>query len=85
MLAALTILPALLAVLGHRVNALSLQRLFRRTSSFQRKERSIETSGAWYRISEMVMRHPIVVGLSVLAILVTLGLPFLRVSSRRQM
>jgi len=80
MLAALTILPALLAVLGHRVNALSLQRLFRRTSSFQRKERSIETSGAWYRISEMVMRHPIVVGLSVLAILVTLGLPFLRVS-----
>ena len=80
MLAALTILPALLAVLGHRINALSLRRLFRRTSSFQRKETSIETRGAWYRISEMVMRHPIVVGLSVLAILVTLGLPFLRVS-----
>jgi len=80
MLAALTILPALLAILGHRINTLSLQRLFRRTSSFQRKETSIETKGVWYRISETVMRHPIVVGLSVLAILVTLGLPFLRVS-----
>jgi trehalose monomycolate/heme transporter len=80
MLAALTILPALLAVLGHRVNALSLQRLFRRKSSFLRQERSVETRGVWYRISETVMRHPIVVGLSVLAILVTLGLPFLRVS-----
>jgi trehalose monomycolate/heme transporter len=80
MLAALTILPALLAILGHRINALSIRRLFRRTSSFQRKETSIETSSAWYRISETVMRHPIVVGLSVLAILVTLGLPFLRVS-----
>src|SRR6266487_6857730 len=33
MLAALTILPALLAVLGHRINALSIQRLFRRKSS----------------------------------------------------
>ncbi len=80
MLAALTILPALLALLGHRVNALSIQRLFRRKSSFQRQAASTETQGVWYRISEMVMRHPVVVGLSVLAILVTLGLPFLRVS-----
>ena len=38
MLAALTILPALLAVLGHRINALSIQRLFRRKSSFQRQD-----------------------------------------------
>jgi uncharacterized membrane protein YdfJ with MMPL/SSD domain len=80
MLAALTILPALLAVLGHRVNALSLQRLFRRRSSSQRYDMSIEKRGVWYRISEIVMQHPVVVGLSVLAILVTLGLPFLRVS-----
>jgi RND superfamily putative drug exporter len=80
MLAALTILPALLALLGHRVNALSLQRLLRRRSSPQRQETAIETRGIWYRISETVMRHPVVVGLSVLVILVTLGLPFLRVS-----
>ncbi|HEX9133009.1 MAG TPA: MMPL family transporter, partial [Ktedonobacteraceae bacterium] len=80
MLAALTILPALLAVLGHRVNALSIQRLLRRNSSSQRQVTSTETRGAWFRISEMVMRRPVVVGLAVLAILVTLGLPFLRVS-----
>jgi uncharacterized membrane protein YdfJ with MMPL/SSD domain len=80
MLAALTILPALLAVLGHRVNALSLQRLFRRKSSSQRQVSSTETQGAWYRIAEMVMRRPGVVGLAVLAILVVLGLPFWRVS-----
>jgi uncharacterized membrane protein YdfJ with MMPL/SSD domain len=80
LLAALTILPALLALLGHRVNALSIQRLFRRNTSSQRQAASTETRGAWYRISEMVMRRPVVVGLAVLAILVTLGLPFLRVS-----
>src|SRR5262249_23700927 len=33
MLAALTILPAILAVLGQRVNALSLQRVFRRSAA----------------------------------------------------
>src|SRR6266480_3677145 len=80
MLAALTILPALLAVLGHRINALSIQRLFRRKSSSQRQVSSNETQGAWYRIAEMVMRRPVVVGLAVLAILVTLGLPFWRVA-----
>ena len=80
MLAALTILPALLAVLGRRVNALSLQRLFRRRTSSQRYDAALETKGVWYRISETVMQHPVVVGLSVLAILVILGLPFLRVT-----
>ncbi len=80
MLAALTILPALLAVLGHRINALSIQRLFRRKSSSQRQVSSNETQGAWYRIAEMVMRRPVVVGLAVLAILVMLGLPFWRVA-----
>ncbi len=80
MLAALTILPALLAVLGRRVNALSLQRLFRRRSTSQQYDAALETKGVWYRISETVMQHPVVVGLSVLAILVILGLPFLRVT-----
>ncbi|MGZ3621846.1 MAG: MMPL family transporter [Ktedonobacteraceae bacterium] len=80
MLAALTILPALLAVLGRRVNALSLQRLFRRRASSQQYDAALEKKGVWYRISETVMQHPVVVGLSVLAILVILGLPFLRVT-----
>jgi uncharacterized membrane protein YdfJ with MMPL/SSD domain len=77
MVAALTILPALLAVLGRRVNALSLQRLFRRITPVGR---SAESRGAWYRLSGFVMRFPIPVALVALAILVTLGLPFLRAS-----
>ena len=80
MLAALTILPALLAVLGRRVNALSLPLPVRRRPSSQPYDTSLETKGVWYRISETVMQHPVVVGLSVLAILVILGLPFLRVT-----
>jgi RND superfamily putative drug exporter len=77
MLAALTILPALLAVLGRRVNALSLQRLVRRSSQ---SSQNYETRGAWYRLSQFVMRFPVPVALVALAILVTLGLPFLRAS-----
>jgi uncharacterized membrane protein YdfJ with MMPL/SSD domain len=53
MLAALTLLPALLAVLGPRVNALSLQRVFRRASIAGRTN---EARGAWYRLSQAVMQ-----------------------------
>ncbi len=77
MLAALTILPAILAVLGRRVNALSLQRLFRRRAA---APRTGEAHGAWYRLSHLVMRFPVPVALLVLAVLVTLGLPFLHAS-----
>ncbi|HEV2582067.1 MAG TPA: MMPL family transporter, partial [Ktedonobacteraceae bacterium] len=78
LIAALTILPAVLALLGRRINALSLQRLFRRRNTAQRG--NTETQGVWYRLSEMVMRQPIIVALVVLAMLVTLGLPFLHAS-----
>jgi RND superfamily putative drug exporter len=78
MLAALFILPAILGVLGGRVNALSLRRVFRRGagSSAVRSE----SRGAWYRLSSLVMRFPVPVALVVLAVLVTLGLPFLHAS-----
>jgi RND superfamily putative drug exporter len=78
LLAALTILPAALALLGKRVNALSIQRLFRRTSGNAKS--SSETHGAWYRLSQAVMRWPIPVALVVIAILVLLGTPFLHAS-----
>jgi uncharacterized membrane protein YdfJ with MMPL/SSD domain len=80
LVASLTLLPAVLALLGNRINALSLQRLLRR-NRVTRRERGIgESGGFWYRLSETVMRRPIIIALAVLAILVTLGLPFLRVS-----
>jgi|SRR5579859_98916 len=76
MLAALTILPAILALLGQRVNAISIQLLFRRI--FPRRTSSGgEARGVWYRLSQTVMRFPIPVGLAALGILLLLGSPFL--------
>lgn len=48
--AALTLLPAVLSVLGHRVNALSI-----------RRSRGAPGVSFWGRSAEFVMRHPIVV------------------------
>jgi RND superfamily putative drug exporter len=77
MLMALTILPALLALLGRRVNALSFRRFFRRSVSVSQQT---EHHGAWYRLSETVMRWPVPVALAVLALLLTLGWPFLHIT-----
>ena len=72
-LAALTVLPALLAVLGHRVNALRIRR------SVQRAPRD-ETSGAWYRLARSVMRRPLVYVTVITIALLALAAPFLRIS-----
>src|SRR6266700_1364063 len=73
MLAALTVLPALLAVLGRRVNALRIRR------SVHRPVRD-ETSGAWYRLAHSVMRRPAVYAAVIVIGLLALGAPFLRIS-----
>ncbi len=73
MLAALTVLPALLAVLGYRVNALRIRR------SVHRPARD-ETSGAWYRLAHSVMRRPAVYATVIVIGLLALGAPFLRIS-----
>jgi trehalose monomycolate/heme transporter len=72
-LAALTVLPALLAVLGHRVNALRIRR------SVQRPPKD-EASGAWYRLARSVMRRPLVYVTVITIGLLALGAPFLRIS-----
>ena len=75
MVASLTILPALLVVLGHRVNALSVRRFVRRGRP---EEARADHHGAWYRIAHSVMRRPVVyVALIVLALGI-MGSPFLR-------
>src|SRR5579864_6502569 len=73
MLAALTVLPALLAVLGHRVNALRIRR------SVQGPVRD-EASGAWYRLAHSVMRRPLAYVAVITIGLLALGAPFLRIS-----
>jgi putative drug exporter of the RND superfamily len=61
------VLPAVLMLLGHRVNALTLWR------------RSVTPpeEGIWHRIATLVMRRPIPVATVVIALLLVLGAPFL--------
>lgn len=72
-LAALTMLPAALSILGTRINAfpVRLPRL--------RKKSTTEHHGFWYRLSHSVMRYPVRIFVPVLLILISLGLPFLGV------
>lgn len=69
----LTVLPAVLTLLGARVNALSPRFLARRAD---RDVRPDET-GFWYRLSRFVMRRPIPVATFSALFLIVLGLPFL--------
>ncbi len=74
-LAALTLLPAVLAVLGTRVNAFRLLPLRRRDTPGG--EGAVELF--WGTLAEFVMRRPLLVAVPVLAFLLLLGSPFLRV------
>jgi RND superfamily putative drug exporter len=73
---ALTFLPALLGMLGPRVNSLSfggLIRRFRPTAALGRPRAS-----RWAGVAQAVMRRPFAVLIPVLALLFLLGSPFLR-------
>ncbi|GAA2094912.1 MMPL family transporter [Actinomadura alba] len=79
MLAALTVLPALLAVLGPRVNSLSASRLIRRRRGTGGRPAREEGQG-WYRLAQTVMRRPIVFTVATIALLLALGSPFLHIN-----
>ncbi len=93
-LAAITLLPAVLSIVGRRINALpvKLPNLFRRKTIASNGDKNVVTplvgaSGAptdlqhgfWYRLSHFVMRYPVRVFVPVLLLLLTFGLPFLGV------
>src|SRR3954447_14463348 len=69
---ALVVLPALLALLGPRVNALAPKRLQR---AADRDARATQ-SGGWYRLSRFVMQRPARVAVLSATLLIALGLPF---------
>lgn len=71
-LAALTLLPALLGVLGPRVNALAIPGLKRLTGNGMPQADRV---GGWHRLAMAVMRRPVPVILVVGAVLVALGWP----------
>jgi putative drug exporter of the RND superfamily len=64
-------LTALLATIGHRVNAVPIGR---------KRDRSADHEGMWHRVAMFVMRRPIPIAVSVTGVLVLLGSPFLRVN-----
>ena len=67
----LTFLPALLAILGPRVDFLRLP--------FVHPERTATGSGLWHRLATAVMAHPWRTLLPVVALLLVLGSPFLNI------
>ena len=69
---ALTVLPAMLALLGPRVNALAPKRLQR---AADRDARAAE-SGFWYRLSRAVVARPRTIALLSATALIALGVPF---------
>ncbi|GCF07890.1 MMPL family transporter [Dictyobacter arantiisoli] len=82
--AALTLLPALLGLLGLRVNAFPVRipRLGRHGFVFNAHavEGEIDPHhGFWYRLSHFVMRYPLWVFFPVLILLISFGIPFLSV------
>jgi RND superfamily putative drug exporter len=72
-LGALTLLPALLSVLGPRIDALAIGPLAASA------RRAAKPSGFWTRLANGVMARPVLVLVPLLAFLIALGLPFLRV------
>jgi RND superfamily putative drug exporter len=67
--AAVTLLPALLAIVGTRVDALSIRRTVP----------SDDPNGPWARLARWVMRRPVAVLIPTLGLLLLLGWPFLHV------
>ncbi len=72
-LISLTVLPAVLTLLGTRVNALSPRFLQRRAEADARPDER----GFWYRLSRLVMRRPVPVATLSALLLIAMGLPFL--------
>ena len=83
-LAAITLLPAVLAIIGTRINAfpVRLPRLWGRKQMQPNQDRAATLDpqyGFWYRLSQLVMRYPLRIFVTVFLIMIVLGLPFLMV------
>jgi RND superfamily putative drug exporter len=79
----LTFLPAVLGLLGPRVNALSLGAMFgaiRRRLGLGTNDEDVPRTSRWEGIARWVMRHPVLVLVPTLILLLAAGSPFLRLS-----
>ncbi|AJC53135.1 putative membrane protein [Streptomyces sp. 769] len=86
-IAALVVLPAVLGLLGPRIDALDVRRLLRRGpqpgadhDTLAGPADGTATGGFWHRLATAVMRRPVLCAAGVITLLVLLGLPFTRIS-----
>ncbi len=78
---AVAFLPAVLGMLGPRVNALSVAALYRRLGLRDPSPAASQgrPSRRWLAVAHRVMAHPVAVLVPTLALLLVLGVPFLQV------
>jgi RND superfamily putative drug exporter len=77
--AALMVTPALIVLLGDRLDALDVRRLARRLLGRPDPVKRPAEKTFWYRLTKFVMRRSIPIGAAIVALLVVVGMPFLRV------
>ncbi|MBU3749581.1 MAG: MMPL family transporter [Mycobacterium sp.] len=77
--AAIVVTPALIVLLGDRLGALDLRRWLRRVLGRPEPVEPPVDRMFWYRSTKAVMRRAVPVGTAIVALLLLLGSPFLRI------
>ena len=73
---AVVVLPAVLAVLGHRIDSLDLRKPVRRVLRLPAPRPAQLDTGAWSRIALVVMRRPLPIATTVIVLLLVAAAPF---------
>src|SRR6201997_3594718 len=77
--AAIVVTPAAIALLGDRLDSLDVRRLLRRVLGRPDPQPKPVEQTFWYRWTIFVMRHAVLIGAAITALLLVLGAPFLGV------
>lgn len=80
-LAAVVVLPAILLLLGPRVDALDIRRPIRRLFGRSPSPSVEPKDSGWYRLADRIVRRPALPAAAVVIVLLTLGIPFLHLTT----
>lgn len=78
--AAIVVTPAAITLLGHRLDMFDIRRLCRRILGRPDPPPKPVEQTFWYRLSQLVMRHAVLIGAAMITVLLVLGAPFLGVN-----